>query len=275
MEKIYITKSRIYTMGYHISQSGYVKDEIKEFFEWRFLKSFNHKELKTMSAVAKVLEAMVDEDLWENLIKKIGESRSYAIKENYVFNKNTPPVFHADEKCAFLQKEYKNYEIPPEIPKERYDEYRQYFIKNIDLYEKNEEFFFARAELKFGVAIRSIKTLRYLNSGNIKCSISDRTNEEVLTNMDNIANAMYEFEHKNKVHQKIVRNTGYNTTSALKQSQYKEYQDIIEQWGQYKKEMRNLIQEYIITLYNPERRFSRELLTNLGFKPCAHCLRGH
>lgn len=93
--------------------------------------------------------------------------------------------------------------------------------------------------------------------------------------MDNIANAMYEFEHKNKVHQKIVRNTGYNTTSALKQSQYKEYQDIIEQWGQYKKEMRNLIQEYIITLYNPERRFSRELLTNLGFKPCAHCLRGH
>ena len=281
MEKVYITKSKLESIAFELDHGRFTKDDLRHFFEGRFLTTFSHKELKTLSAVKYVLESMQDEDMAFTLIGEIKTNRSNYHNnrgaDNLVFNKASTPAFHMNELCPMLINDYTNFVIPAVIPKVRYDEFRAFFKQNFALYKRNQEVFFANAELAFGVVIQNVKEIHAANTGTETLNVSQRDSEahEIIQEMDGLATAMDAYRNQSKHVQKIIDDTGFNPKAALAKPQYRNDTAILEQWKAYKAQMRDLIVEQIYSIFAPERRLSRHSLTELGFKACAGCLGGN
>jgi len=276
MEKVFITNSKLQNIAFHLDQGQFTKDEVREFIEGRFLSSFSPKELKTMSAVKMVLDSIQDEDLHITLfgqVKKNREINSRRNKNNLVYNQETHDAFHKDELCSTLGSDYENYVIPVEIEESRHDEFRDFFVSNVEIYQSNRVFFFARAELAFNVKIQNIQEIHKPNSGSSSLIFTHKMPHEVLAEMDTLASEMDDYKHSTSRIQTVINKVGIEPHKSSKFTEYANDQDTLAQWGKYKSRMKNLITEYLYSVFAPERRFSRTFLKQLDFRECGCCFR--
>ena len=280
MEKVYITQSKLESIARNLEYGRFDKDDLCHFFEQRFLKSFSHKELKTLSAIKHVLESMQDEDLSFTLINQLNEDQSkvkHSVgSQNLVYQASSAPAFHSDDQCPSLLKDYENFRIPVEIPEYRYEEFRVFFKQNRSLYAERRYVFFMRAELAFGVKILDIQEIHEPNSGTATLHACQKmsTAHEMIQEIDDLAVAMDAYRHKDDYTSKVVEKITFAEKTPKKFHQFSNDLEILNQWSQYKKSMRDLIIEHIYSIYAPDRRLSRHALTELGFKPCSYCQSG-
>ena len=276
MEKVFITNSKLQNIAFHLDQGQFTKDEVREFIEGRFLKSFNHDELKTMSAVKLVLESIQDEDLQITLIgqvKKNREIKSRENKNNLVYNHESHDAFHKDELCSTLGRDYENYVIPVEIEESRHNDFRKFFMENEVIYKDHSDIFFARAEMQFNVKIHNVQEIHKPNSGSSSLIFTHKMPNEVLAEMDTLASEMDDYKNQSAHIRKVIDNTSMNINKALSNPLYAKDHHILDQWKTYKSDMRNLITEYLYSVFSPERRFSRAFLGKLGFRECGCCFK--
>lgn len=174
--------------------------------------------------------------------------------------------------------EYKNYEIPVQITEDKIEEYRAFFIKNIDLFERNQAAFYANVELKFNVRIENVKKIQASNTGEVGVENSIIKSEAMLLN--DIAmhvNEMINFKNSNENTQRTISNFGFNTPKAIKNAASPSHNlnddDLakVKEWHELKNKLKDLIISHLIARYNPELSFNGGMLDELGFKKCRSC----
>lgn len=70
MEMVYITSAKLFGIAYHVEKAQFTKKYLREFFASRFLKTFSHPEIKALSALNLVLDAMHDAGLATKLVQE-------------------------------------------------------------------------------------------------------------------------------------------------------------------------------------------------------------
>lgn len=276
MEKVFITKSNLASIAYHLDGGRVTKDELRKFFDSRFLTSFSHRELKTLSAVKLVLDSIKDEELAVTLVEEYKENHQRPLhhcprNSRLVYNAPSQPAFHRDELCPTLLNDYKNFLIPVAIKREQHDAFRAFFDAHRDLYETRRDVFFARAELAFNIKIQGIDEIHNPNSGSKGFDITHKKPGEILADMDDLAAEMDDYKNGTSHIRKIIDAAGFNPRQASEIPQYAGDQEILAQWGRYKSSMKDLIIEHLTSVFAPERRFSRAFLDQLGFRECGCC----
>ncbi len=205
------------------------------------------------------------------------------VKKNHVDSKrwvfeSIYPSYHKNDRCERLQASFENFEIPVEIKVKgdlEIDEYRRFFKKNINLYNRNYEAFMAQVQLKFNIK-NPPKKVDFENTGseaifNASCSEIEQKITTLLSQMEN-------FRNLNEENQKEIRDSGFATHKAFEMDEkgvkIKKVNidgSIISQWHNYKNELKNLLKEYFRIKLNPEFLFDVNILEQLGFKPCNSC----
>lgn len=245
-----------------------LKKDIKSFFV--------KKEIEIIASVKAAIEVMQD---YSTFIKKIPTKKIDIEKANpktrLIFLKSTP-AYHHNNLCTRLHSEYKNYEIPIEVPEERVEEYREFFIDNIDLYREKLHIFFARVELNFGLRIRIIREIEKPNSGlETIMDFEVEPENKLLTDIHNLGNEMIQFRFSSEERRKAIQKYGMASHIVAKGGKKiiasQEDENIIKTWFEYKVKMKNKIIKYIIIKFNPDMIFDKTCLEYFGFKPCADC----
>lgn len=143
----------------------------------------------------------------DRLIERYFEIKSEALqfmsqiadKDTFVFIKNTPPKYHNESGCRFLNKDYINFYIPPEIKKRGYLEVEKFRVfannnKYLLIDDKVDAFIF-KLKMQFKLTC-DISKISFLNSGVNKSffdedidlpDISKRI-DEVMCEIDSIGN---------------------------------------------------------------------------------------
>lgn len=188
---------------------------------------------------------------------------------------------HANPNCERLNSSFKNFEIPEEIRlrgKEEVLRFRSWFKVNQYLMEK-PDVFVARLQIAFGTIIKP-KSIEYENSG---VEQYDNLNLVELEKSINkyIFELGYYFKNANKEKQEIISRFSKNTHLAYSSKRlvnnHTRFSDetikkFLRQYDtHFKKPIKELLIEYYRVLYNPELKFERNLLEQLGFKACETC----
>lgn len=274
MKEVYITTSAFRMIIKDITISEYLHENLPKYERLKLILS--RPEIEQLIKYSKILED------FKNFSKYEKRDRIYSNdpKKRWVFYKEKPPSYHLVSTCTHLVSNYENFSIPVEINEKDIEEYRSFFIENIDLYRERSDVFFARAELKFNTKIKNIKVIRNENSG-----ITEVRNHKIespdiiLTRINNLINEMENYRASDSEKKILIKKVGFGTDRAKyldKDGNYVLYIDDknspIYHWHQYKKELKLLIEKYFISTLNPEFSFSKNILEQCGLSCCRTCL---
>jgi hypothetical protein len=179
MEKVFITRSTLYGIAFKTADIFRDQKDILNIYSTRLLKPFSHQEIKTISAVMSVLRSTDDEEIRLKIIEKYNAEfikRKTDMSSPWVYVNNTPS-FYMKRKCEKITANYENYSIPVQIKPENYQEYRDFFNKNRDLFHSDYQKYLSRVELKFNVRIENIKEIYAQNSGIKSLSMNKTTSK--------------------------------------------------------------------------------------------------
>ncbi len=188
---------------------------------------------------------------------------------NFVWEGGTP-AFHSSIGCPVLTSNFLNLEIPPEIKKQgetSIERYRVFVKQNSKLLKENQSSFIDKLEARF-LLINRPKSISYSNSGTSQ--ISNYNLEELKATIDELISSAQSFMSSSESTRTIIKNQGYGTHKVKKA---KEKGHPLHRWHQYKVDLKRLLKEYYQIRFNPELRFERSLLEQVGFKPCQECFK--
>lgn len=236
---------------------------------------FNKYEEAELLSIKELLEN--PERYFEEVYKGFGR---YTNNEKFIFQTNNGPAFHSVRQCDRLNSNYTNYIIPEQISQRGLDdEFREWFINNLELLNDRPDLFLMRLQIKWGVDI-SLKQIELQNSGTISIS-NNMTKEEFEDEIDKKlkeAGRLYYKSEKNKTIIRQFSKYAYKGFSDEPLSDnYTEYADeeIKEFLRDYelkiKRPVKNMLVDYYRVMLNPDLEFDDSLLEAIGFKPCSSC----
>lgn len=266
----YITKSNAKNIVFNLDVS--VIDTKKEIFRIEF-KWFSGYEIRSILAYRLLFEN--PELFFQKYIKKKAVDTKQYIFENKL------PSYHSNMDCGRLLSKFHNYKIPEEIKEQGNDkinEFRIWFVENIESFEKDPEFFAERLRMRFNLERRP-EVVNYENSGvetfnNLNL---DELDKAIVNKIEN-AEKFYNQSEKNKI---VLDNFGKcaflykekkvptsNTTGYSNQ----EIWEVLKTFDtEFKEPIISLLREYYRVKYNPEMKFEGKLLEQLGFLHCNQC----
>ncbi|WP_416410825.1 hypothetical protein [Pantoea sp. App145] len=235
-------------------------------------KIFSSPELKVMTMTLAVNDILNTETADNIKIMNQRKSEFHSRKQRVIFYQDRL-TYHYYKDCPNLLSDYNNFTIPVEIPEHRIEEYRQYFINNIDTFNRNEEAYYAQANAFFRVHMSPIKKSHHANSG--KESVSSNNLLQSSTDEEDgkyIEEALSFFQ----TYRKTINKYGY--ASHLKEKLLQENKmsiedyKIITAWHILKTNTKSEIISKIIKInQHSEQLFSEEVMIALGFHGCATC----
>lgn len=277
MTTAYVTEATLHKIGglldipYEKSNSAQLAI-VKIIGDYTKEKILSKPELQSMAsiiAVNNILNSETPDTIKINRQQKIDREER---KVRMIFYKKKM-TYHHYYNCPSLSSDYENFSIPDEIPENKIDEYRRFFLSNKDLFYKNEDAFYASAGSFFNIPLtRSVKT-RYSNSGRRLMSSNDllssnshdkvsfyiekalayyQENKNPITKYGQVSHLLEEFLRKNKINQQDY--------------------EVVREWRELKSSVKSEIIR-ILTGINEvsEQRFSEEILIALGFEECNTC----
>lgn len=266
----YITKANAKNIVFNLDFS--VIDTKIEIFRIEF-KWFSGYEIRSILAYRLLFEN--PELFFQKYIKKKAVDTKQYIFENKL------PSYHSNMDCGRLLSKFHNYKIPEEIKKQGNDkinEFRIWFIENIESFEKDSEFFAERLRMRFNLE-RTPEVVNYENSGvetfnNLNVEELDKA---IINKIEN-AEKFYNQSEKNKI---ILDNFGKcafiykekkvptnNSTGYSNQ----EIWEVLKTFDTaFKEPIISLLREYYRVKFNPEMKFEGKLLEQLGFLHCNQC----
>lgn len=274
MVGVYITKSNLRRIANEISHVVSTK-EIEDIYRFNLCAILAVPELNVLSAL-KIIISSIDDPIKVISLKEQALLREKIDKKSRWVFLGGSPAYHKTNNCRHLFSEYENYNIPVQIPYEKIESYRAFFIENIDTFKRNRAAFFAMVELKFNVRIENIEEIHADNSGgDIIENRHIKPADELLSDIGIHINEMNKFKHSSDRTNNIIERLGFNTIKAINNSNAHRLDEVslavIKQWHELKSQLKNLIISHLIARYNPELTFNGEMLDSLGFKKCKAC----
>jgi len=260
MDKVFITKAKV--------------SALMELLD--FNKIYNYEDLIYSDRLCKILSTGERNYLlnYKSILENIGDIPIYDKNNRNKFTNNRkrmvfeggPPSFHLYLDCSFLTSNYENYEIPIEIEDSNIDEYRRFFIKEIELFKEKPDVFYAKVGTKFAVHIKNVKSYNAENSGVKQIDNVELTDpEEIIIKIKDHLFKMEQYRHSSPEYEKIITNNGFATHKT------KDKSPILKKWHNYKNKLKSLIKSYFISKLNPEFEFKKSVLEQCGYKLCKTC----
>ena len=275
MSAVYITESNLNSIARDITGAISDTKSIEILYDFELRKTLAVPEIKRLSAIKLILESLDNPDVLFKIIQfheqpKIRQRKDP--KSRWIFLGGSP-AYHKNKDCIRLKSEYKNYDIPVQIPSEKIEEYRNFFIENINLFERNQQAFYANVELKFNVRINGVKTVKEKNSGNEKLeNFLSMSPNQLLQKIYQHVELMGNFRLLNET---LIAKCGFNTPKVLQPENVmrlsEDQMEVIKQWHTYKVDLKRLLVQHLTLKFNADFRFSGELLDFLGFRKCSEC----
>ncbi|MBM4942942.1 hypothetical protein HYO28_05605 [Vibrio parahaemolyticus] len=275
MSTVYITESNLNTIAKDVTGAITDTRSVEQLYEFELREFLAIPELKRLSSVKLILESLDNPEVLFKIIQFNEHPKTRKRKDpksRWVFLGGSP-AYHINKDCIRLKSEYKNYDIPAQIPSERIEEYRKFFIENIEIFERNQEAFYANVELKFNVRINGVKKIQEKNSGNEELeNFVFKSPSQLLQQIHDHLETMKSFKSLNAV---LIKRCGFNTHKVLENPtimRLSEQQiEIVKQWHNYKADLKRLIVQHLTLKFNADFGFSGELLDSFGFRKCSEC----
>lgn len=267
---VYVTKSKINNLLREIDLRRSNIDTNNLYLS-DLSKILSTPEMELLALYRDIVESPEALTLNKYVKKKHVDSKRWVFESIY-------PSYHKNDRCERLQASFENFEIPIEIKVKgdvEIDEYRRFFRKNIDLYNRNHSAFMAQVQLKFNIK-NPPKKVDFENTGSE--TVFNASCFEIEQRINDILNKMEDFRNISEINQKEIRNCGYATHKAFEMNEQgvklKKIDiegSIIFQWHNYKNELKSLLKEYFRIKLNPDFLFDVNILEQLGFQPCTCC----
>lgn len=276
--KYFITESNFRKAFKIIPPESEDSKYIKDLLTRDIASSFGNNEITNLASAKAALEILQDIDKFKiHILKNPINNRKKTNPKTRLVYLSGNPAYHSTDKCQKIHAEYKNFLIPVEIPMEKIEEYRKFFLENIQLFNEKKDIFFARVEMKFKVVIQNVKEIEIRNSG-IE-SIDDfeiKDEKELLNSIYLLGSEMVQFRFSSDERRKAINKYGYASHLIVSKENQIPISDedlvIIKIWYKYKIDMKDRILKYLYLKLNPDMAFDKTCLDYLGFKPCSECL---
>lgn len=180
------------------------------------------------------------------------------------------PSFHAHAGCSALHHDYENFYIPESIKllgKTAVLKFRDFFAQHRSTYESAPSLFQFMVQNKFKVQVPSMDRVHRLNSG-----IETIDNpENSIAKIKAYAKKMTDYKHSDPAITKTIKAKGYGTHRLLHGNKNKTDDHVLQQWHRMKQHLKQLIRVNLTADINPQLKFKKTLLEQLGFQECARC----
>tara|TARA_B110000908_G_scaffold97774_1_gene115441 strand:+ start:2193 stop:3092 length:900 start_codon:yes stop_codon:yes gene_type:complete len=269
--KVYVTNSKISMMLKKVKINA-ANIEINGIFHSDLSKILSIPELKYL-AIYK--EAINDIEGFEYHRYE----KTVVLRPNKFIFESGIPSYHGGPDCERLQANFENYEIPAEIEDKgeaKIEEFRKFFKDNITLFNTMHDAFMAQVKSKFRIR-NTPKKVEFNNTGSTR--VSNLSAQEINKNIQELLKEMEEYRNSSEEIKKEIKMVGYRTHAArIWDKNGNEIRrinipgSVTKQWHDYKNSLKHLLKEYFKIRLNPEFMFDEEIMKQLGFNPCSHCL---
>lgn len=137
MSTVYITEENLSSIARDISGAISNTQSLEQFYDFELRSILAAPELKKLSSIKLILESLEHPDVLFKILRLNQQPKIRARKDSksrwvYLWGS---PAYHKNQDCDRLKSEYRNYHIPPQIPVDRVEEYRSYFVENLKKFE--------------------------------------------------------------------------------------------------------------------------------------------
>ena len=178
------------------------------------------------------------------------------------------PAYHYTKNCTRLNSEFTNLTIPIEIQEKGDFEIEKFriFVKEFKgLLEQNESKFLDKLEVHFLLKNRP-KSVKFHNSGVEGFVNYDLS--ELKEKIDKVIDSSIGFMNSDKETLKLIKSKGFGT-HKLKEAKDPDHK--LYTWHNFKIELKELLRQYYRVRFNPELKFEKSILDQIGFHPCKEC----
>jgi hypothetical protein len=278
MNTVHITESNFKSIARECPPEYQDTQYIEDLYKREICSLLCKREKDVIASVKVAIEAFQDYDEFFKIFK-------FEEKPNLKFKRknNTrliylggSPAYHKNQNCNYLNSSYKNYEIPVEVSEEKIEDYRKFFVENIEVYKNDRNVFFARVELKFNIIIRNVREFSAQNSGTEQLLNFDSEPEHaLLTKIHSLGCEMVQYRFSDDFTKNVI--SKYGAACHLVVNQRDKYtttdteHKVIGTWLNYKTELKKLMTKHLIIKLNPELKFDKRCLDYFGFRQCSDC----
>lgn len=278
MNTVHITESNFKSIARECPPEYQNTQYIEDLYKKEICSLLCKKERDVIASVKVAIEAFQDYDEFIKILK-------FKEKPNLKFKKDNntrlvylggAPAYHKTQDCNWLNSSYKNYEIPVQISEDKIDDYRNFFVENIELYERNRSAFFARVELKFNVIIQNIKEFSAENSGTeLFLNFDYEPEHELLSRIHSLGSEMVQYRFSNDFIRSAISKYGSASHLVIRNKDNFPITDeefkVVNIWLNYKTDLKRLLIKHLIIKLNPELKFDKRCLDYFRFKQCSDC----
>jgi hypothetical protein len=196
-----------------------------------------------------------------------GKRKKYIIEVN-------PPKYHITLNCNGLGKILENpYLLPKEISDEQQDEFCIWFNQNQKLFERNLNTYIEGLWTKFGIKCNSLPEKGSSKNNSGKRKIINASEDQLKKHIDRLIDDVLSIYKKDTFTRKTIDTYGDETNNLKKLSVNEDEYNILIDWDNRKKELKDTIINYFQVKFNPNLEFDKKLLDGLDFQPCKFCSR--
>ncbi|MGL5126070.1 MAG: hypothetical protein ACRC6U_08860 [Fusobacteriaceae bacterium] len=276
MADVYITKSNLNRLvrSFKIQRANFnfnIKDIGHGLDNCCLFSTFEKNQILLSKNIIQDQESFLSNN--KNILIKNESEKNY----EYKIFKSSPPAYHKNSECDRLNNDYENYIIDEKLPKEKINEYREWFKKHILLFEGgnkealNFKIFLKKHNEKWGVELEIPIHENKKNSGTETINL-DRIVEikKEIIEICRVVDAKDKKFFKTKLKQSYIAEK--NDSKEIKNLYIKKYTKELKEIHKKKQEIiKILIQFFLDKTTKDKRYFSKNILEIAGFKACRCC----
>ncbi|MBS0847927.1 hypothetical protein [Citrobacter sp. JGM124] len=278
---VFVTKNTLYAISglleIDYDTSSRARDSINHIVrEYSTLHVLSDPEVESLVKLVSVNEILNTET--PESIKNRIKSKQLTVEKRtrlvFIHNKKT---YHYYDNCPKLVSDYQNFVIPNEIPENRIEDYRRFFLDNMSLFNEKPDVFYFKASVAFGVSIKNIEKMHYKNSG--KAYTQDMLNILESENdpcSQSFSMALELYNNNKKTIQKFGRASHLRGEFLKANKMTRDEYIIIDEWHGAKERVKGDIFQKITKINKTsDHAYSSSILDALGFTPCSTCTELH
>ncbi|MFT6842274.1 MAG: hypothetical protein ACJASR_001040 [Psychroserpens sp.] len=187
--------------------------------------------------------------------------------KTYVWE-GTARAYHFKNNCSRLTAEFTNLTIPPEIQVKGnilIEKYRVFVKDNKELLVQNESRFLDKLEAQFLLKNRPQK-VSFENSGVYEFTNYDL--KKLKSEIDDLILSAEKHMNRDEETYKEIKAKGFGT-HKIDEAKISGHPLYI--WHNYKLNLKSLLRNYYRVRFNPEMKFEKSSLDQIGLQPCSTC----
>ena len=180
------------------------------------------------------------------------------------------PAYHFKDDCTRLNSEFTNLSIPVEIQEKgvmEIEKFREFVKKYKELLDENESKFLEKLETRFFLK-NPPKSVKFQNSGVHTFENCDLS--KLKSQIDSLIETAKNFRDSDEEILKLIKDLGYGTHKV---KEAKDPKNPLYEWHNLKTKLKTLLRQYYRVKFNPELKFEKNLLEQIGFQACKECSR--